>query len=66
MTVKKGSDLGEAEVERKKDAEEDKGFHGAKVDPTPDEHYTVAGVIAGKPTPETDDEAAAEARKANQ
>ena len=36
------------------DQEEEQGYRGVKVDPTPDEHYTVAGVIAGKPTPETD------------
>lgn len=30
-----------------------KGFHGHAVDETPRENYTVAGVIAGKPTPET-------------
>jgi hypothetical protein len=35
------------------------GFFGVEVDPTPNEHYTVAGVLAGKPTPETDAELAA-------
>lgn len=29
------------------------GLLGVEVDPTPNDHYTVAGVIAGKPTPET-------------
>lgn len=47
-------DHGEAEVQAKKDAEDAQGFVGAKTDPTPDEHYTVAGVTSGKPTPETD------------
>jgi hypothetical protein len=47
-------DAGEAEVQKNKDAEEDQGFHGVKVDPTPNEHYTVDGVTSGKPTPETD------------
>jgi hypothetical protein len=28
-------------------------IHGTAVDPTPDAHYTVKGVVAGKPTPET-------------
>ena len=37
------------------------GLLGVEVDPTPNEHYTVAGVIAGKPTPETDADAAAAA-----
>lgn len=65
MTEKKasksGDDLGQSEVQEKKDAEEAQGFHGIKADPTPDEHYTVAGVTAGKPTPETDADAAAKA-----
>ena len=30
----------------------DKGFIGEQVDETPNEHYTVAGVTSGKPTPE--------------
>lgn len=33
---------------------EDKGYFGHQVDKTPNENYTVAGVLAGKPTPETD------------
>lgn len=41
-------------VQEQVDREEEQGFRGVKVDPTPNEHYTVAGVIAGKPTPETD------------
>lgn len=32
------------------------GYRGVEGDPTPDEHYTVGGVIAGKPTPETDED----------
>lgn len=43
------------------DQAQEQGFVGVKVDPTPDEHYTVAGVTSGKPTPETDAEAKAEA-----
>lgn len=38
------------------DAEHERGYRGVAVDPTPNEHYTVAGVTAGKPTPETDPE----------
>jgi hypothetical protein len=30
-----------------------KGYRGVKVDPTPNENYTVKGVTSGKPTPET-------------
>jgi hypothetical protein len=55
----------------KKDSEEtplekanEQGFLGEKVDPTPDENYTVAGVTKDKPTPETDPKAAAEAQAA--
>lgn len=40
------------------------GFRGVEVDPTPNENYTLAGVTSGAPTPETDDAAAEEARKA--
>lgn len=36
------------------DKAEDRGFLGVETDPTPNEHYTVDGVIAGKPTPETE------------
>ncbi len=42
----------------------EKGFLGEKVDPTPNEAYTVAGVTSGAPTPETDDKAAAKADEA--
>lgn len=38
------------------------GYFGVQVDPTPNENYTVAGVISGKPTPETDPEHAAKVR----
>ena len=46
------------------DEANEKGFLGDKVDPTPDANYTVAGVVAKKPTPETDDKAAAKADEA--
>ena len=32
----------------------EKGYFGTQVDQTPNENYTVAGVLAGEPTPETD------------
>lgn len=32
----------------------EKGYFGHSPDPTPPENYTLAGVIAGKPTPETE------------
>lgn len=53
------------EVQRVADKAEEKGLLGVEVDPTPNENYTFAGQAAGKPTPETDDETAAEARKAS-
>jgi hypothetical protein len=47
-------DLGAEQVEHKYQAALDQGFEGIAADPTPDHHYTLAGVLAGKPTPETD------------
>ena len=41
-------------VESVIDKENEKGYRGTQVDKTPNENYTVAGVTAGKPTPETD------------
>lgn len=58
------ADLGAADVQRQTDEAEAQGFVGHKVDPTPNEAYTVGGVTAGEPTPETDAAAAAEAEKA--
>ena len=43
---------------------QEQGFVGDEVDPTPNENYTVAGVTSGKPTPETDEKAAAKVRRA--
>lgn len=60
----KNDDAGASEVQKQVDAEQEQGFVGVKADPTPDEYYTVEGVVAGKPTPETDDKAAAAARDA--
>lgn len=51
--------LGAGEVQAKMDEEQEKGYRGQKVDPTPNENYTVAGVTSGAPTPETDPEQAA-------
>jgi hypothetical protein len=46
--------LGADEVQAKMDEEQEQGYRGTKVDPTPNENYTVAGVTSGAPTPETD------------
>jgi hypothetical protein len=52
-----------AEAQKTADAEMEQGFRGVEVDPTPNEHYTVDGVTAGKPTPETDPEHAEQVRR---
>lgn len=46
-------DLGAAEVQARFDEAERKGYFGESPDKTPPENYTLAGVTAGKPTPET-------------
>lgn len=56
---------GEQEVQAKMDEINAKGYDGTAVDPTPNEAYTVAGVTSGQPTPETDPELRAEARRAS-
>ncbi len=58
------ADKSTAEVQEQVDRENAQGFRGVEVDPTPNENYTVAGVTSGAPTPETDDDAAEEARRA--
>lgn len=56
-------DAAQKEVQKVVDTAEERGFLGVEVDPTPDGHYTVAGVLAGKPTPETDPEHARAVRQ---
>lgn len=58
------ADASTAEVQAKVDEDLARGFRGVEVDPTPNENYTIAGVTSGAPTPETDDDAAEVARKA--
>ncbi|MFJ7176409.1 hypothetical protein ACIQXA_08375 [Streptomyces massasporeus] len=62
-TAAPSKDEAQQEVQKTFDEAEDKGYLGVPVDPTPKENYTVAGVLAGKPTPETD---AAHAREVRQ
>lgn len=57
------AEKGNAEVQKETDEAEAQGFRGVSPDPTPRENYTVAGVTAGKPTPETDEKLAAEAHE---
>lgn len=45
---------GSDEVQANFDEMNAKGYLGVEADPTPDANYTVAGQLAGKPTPETD------------
>lgn len=52
----------EAKVQDQIEQETEQGFRGQKVDPTPNENYTAAGVTSGKPTPESDPEYAAKVR----
>lgn len=59
-----GPDVGEKEVQAQVDEETAQGFRGVRTDPTPLEHYTVEGVLKGKPTPETDEGAAKRAAQA--
>jgi len=54
---------GVAEVQKRVDEELEQGFRGIEVDPTPNENYTVQGVVAGKPTPETDRDHAEKVRR---
>ncbi len=53
-TANAADDLGAAEVQKRFDEAEKKGYFGESPDKTPAENYTLKGVIAGKPTPETD------------
>lgn len=62
----KVTDQSVSEVQKTVDSENEQGFIGTAVDPTDRANYTVAGVTSGAPTPETDEGAAEEARKAVQ
>ncbi len=57
-------DAGRAEVQANMDAINEQGFVGEEADPTPNANYTIAGVIKGAPTPETDEAQREKARKA--
>lgn len=45
-------ELGAAEVQARFDEAAEQGYFGSVPDETPNENYTLAGVTAGKPTPE--------------
>lgn len=63
-TTSRSDDGGAAEVADRLAKEQEQGFHGTVVDPTPRENYSVAGVVGGKPTPETDAESFKKAQDA--
>jgi hypothetical protein len=56
MAEKKTSndDAGQDEVQARFDEAAEKGYFGESPDETPRDNYTVRGVGAGKPTPETE------------
>ncbi|GGM04772.1 hypothetical protein GCM10010099_21120 [Streptomyces cinereus] len=56
-------DEAQQEVQKVFDEATDKGYLGVPVDPTDKHAYTVAGVVAGEPTPETDAEHARKVRQ---
>lgn len=58
---KSKDDAGAADVQAQVDEMNEQGLVGHEVDPTPNENYTLKGVTSGKPTPETDEKAAAAA-----
>jgi hypothetical protein len=58
-------DAGADEVQSTVDEENEKGFRGEPVDPTPRENYTLDGVTSDAPTPETDADMFDEARAAS-
>lgn len=45
---------GNAFAQEVADTETEQGYRGTKVDPTPNESYTLQGVVSGALTPETD------------
>lgn len=47
-------DAGQRQVQERFTAEQEQGFVGIEIDPTPNVNYTVQGVSKGAPTPETD------------
>jgi hypothetical protein len=60
----KSVDKAEEKVQTAVDQETEQGFRGVEVDKTPNEHYTVSGVLADKPVPENAADPAAARRDA--
>lgn len=55
----------EEQVQEVVDEETEQGFRGVEVDSTPNENYTVAGVVEGKPVPEAEADPVAARREAS-
>jgi hypothetical protein len=54
------------DLQERTDEAEAKGYWGETPDPTPNSAYTLGGVTAGEPTPETDPKLRAEATEASE
>lgn len=65
MSKDKDTEQAPAAPEATTSSEQEQGFRGSVPDPTPNDAYTVAGVTAGKPTPETDADLRAQARSSS-
>lgn len=66
LTPEAGEDVGESQVQEVIDAEQEAGFRGIKMDPTPNENYAASNSAPQNdlPTPETDQDLRREARTA--
>lgn len=56
MAEKKPKDSGQAEVQKNVDAEEEKGFRGVEVDPTPNSEFSIQ---SGPKSPTAEEQRAA-------
>lgn len=61
----KKTEKAEEQVQDVVDKETEQGFRGVEVDQTPNENYTVAGVLAGKNVPEAAADPVAARREAS-
>lgn len=63
-----GEDVGESQVQEVVDAEQEAGFRGIKMDPTPNENYAASNSAPDNdlPTPETDQDLRREAARNRQ
>jgi hypothetical protein len=61
----KAADKAAEQVQERVDQAVDQGFTGTETDTTPNENYTVEGVVAGKPVPEAAADPVAARREAS-